>query len=191
MKIDIFILGVLAEHPANQKRIDEIAKFVNLSRWIFYRESDIKKRLDALEENGFINEGDFALECQRRVYSISDEGRKYYRNKLSMFLQSPDLDFQLLILFIIFSSHIPKLEVLNGIELKISKNEESIKRVSILDNKRVEVGNDSFIEAITLESMYRYKNMENEILKKFYNWAKEKKSWTEFLSLNDMWIFRV
>lgn len=191
MKIDIFILGVLAEHPANRKRIDEIADFVNLSKWIFYKEEDMKKALIFLEKKGYINEGNLSVEDRRRIYSISDEGRKFYRNRLSNYLQVNNLDFQLLILFIIFSSHVPKIEVLKGIESKIKYIEESMILISTLDNQRAVNERNSFIEAITLESMYRYKNMELELLKKFYNWAKEKESWTEFLSLNDMWIFRV
>lgn len=190
MELEVFILGIIWEKPKNIKEILDISNFVFLNRWISFDTSELKSYVERLAKIGYLKIDNGSAEFAKRIFSVTEGGKKFYMDYLKEYMIKGEPDMQKLMLFLLFSNHLPKMEVLKGIEEKIGNIQKSLAKITMLGRERREE-QDSYIQRFCMESALRYKQMEMDILKKYLEWAKGKKEWTEFLGLNDIWQFQV
>lgn len=89
--IDLVILGIVLEKPQSAYDIQKDVEYHHLSRWTKISVPSIYRKVLQLNENGYLQsdivKGDrFA---DKTVYSITDKGRKYFKELMTSYASEP------------------------------------------------------------------------------------------------------
>ena len=123
--IDLVILGIVLEKPQSAYDIQKDVEYHHLSRWTKISVPSIYRKVLQLSEKGYLKsnvvKGDrFA---DKAVYSITDEGRKYFNELMSTYASE---SIPLLFDFNVVITNLNKVDKDEALKL-ISKLRESIR----------------------------------------------------------------
>lgn len=121
MILDLFILGCLKEKPLNLDFLIETADFIKLNKWTTYKKELLLDKINTLVELNYISickkqNNHF----EKHQYVSTKTGIVFFRKELEKYIESEEVNMGMLILFLTFSNHFLKEEVLVLIEKKIS-----------------------------------------------------------------------
>ena len=179
MKIDIFILGALNEKSLNLKALLTLADHIKIAKWMNFDREHFIERIEILNNLCFIkNEENNKAPLEKANFSIAELGREYYQTKLKDYLYETEINLGMLVLFITFSNHLSRKELMIILE----------HRIFALKNTIINV--DEQIKETYLSKFYNHNlkatallvNSELQTLEDFLVYAKENEKWNDFLT---------
>lgn len=185
MKLDLFILGCVSEKPSKVKNLLEIAEEIKMNKWLSFSIEKIIERLEILNEMGYITTYDKNDEAvEKKYFSSTELGIEHLHENLKSYIKSNESDMGMIILFLMFSSHLSKLEIISLIEKKIELLKIKIERTFEL-KKVYEEGQVNKIRELSLLTLLNFRKTEISIYEDLLKYAKDHETWSDFLALED------
>lgn len=189
MKLDLFILGCVSEKPIKLKSLLEIAEYIKLNKWLNYTPEKFIERLMALNELGYVkcyeNNGE---PVEKHFYSSTELGVEYLHNNLKTYIKSNEIDMGMIILFLTFSNHLSRAEIIALIEKKIESLKVKLKKTLDMEKNSEETG-DNKMRELSLKALVNFRKSEVLIYEELLYYAKEHEDWNDFLVLKDKWEY--
>lgn len=189
MKLDLFILGCVSEKPVKVKSLLEIADYIRLSKWLSYTTEKLIERLDILNELGYIRTYENKNEAIEKCYfSSTDLGMEYLHNNLKTYIKGNETDMGMIILFLTFSNHLSRLEIIHIIEKKVEVLKHKLEKTIEME-KITESDSDNKIRDLSLKTLINFRKSEISIYEELLHYAKGHDAWNDFLVLKDKWEY--
>ena len=173
MKLDLFILGCVSEKPIKLKSLLEIAEYIKLNKWLNYTPEKFIERLMALNELGYVkcyeNNGE---PVEKHFYSSTELGVEYLHNNLKTYIKSNEIDMGMIILFLTFSNHLSRAEIIALIEKKIESLKVKLKKTLDMEKNSEETG-DNKMRELSLKALVNFRKSEVLIYEELLYYAKE------------------
>ena len=185
MKLDLFILGCVSEKPVKAKSLLEIADYIEFGKWLSYNTDKLIERLDILNELGYIRTFEDKNESIEKCYFSSTElGMEYLHNNLTSYIKSNETDMGMIMLFLTFSNHLSRLEIIHIIEKKLEGLKHKLE-------KATDIGKENKIRDLSLKALKNFRESEIAIYEELLLYAREHDTWNDFLVLKDKWEYTV
>lgn len=189
MKLDLFILGCVSEKPIKAKSLLEIADYIKLGKWLSYNTDKLIERLDILNELGYIRTFEDKNESIEKCYFSSTElGMEYLHNNLTSYIKSNETDMGMIMLFLTFSNHLSRLEIIHIIEKKIEGLKQKLEKTIDMEKENK---TENKIRDLSLKALKNFRESEIAIYEELLSYAKEHDTWNDFLVLKDKWEYTV
>ena len=189
MKLDLFILGCVTEKPIKVKSLLEIAEYVKLNKWLSYTPEKFVERLSSLSELGYVkcyeNNGD---PIEKHFFSSTELGVEYLHSNLKTYIKSNEIDMGMIILFLTFSNHLSRTEIIALIERKLESLSVKLKKTEEMEKNIEEIG-DNKMRELSLKALVNFRKSEVLIYEELLYHAKEHEDWNDFLVLKDQWEY--
>lgn len=189
MKLDLFILGCVSEKPVKVKSLLELAEYIRLNKWLNYTTEKLIERLDILKELGYIrtyeDKNDVIEKC---YFSSTDLGMEYLHNNLKTYIKSNETDMGMIILFLTFSNHLSRLEIIHIIEKKLELLKNKLDKTVEME-KNSELNTENKIRDLSLKTLINFRKSEINIYDELLQYAKGHETWNDFLVLKDRWEY--
>lgn len=180
MKIDIFILGALDEKALNLKHLLVLAEHIKISKWMNFNREHFIERIEILNSLCFIkNEENNDAPLEKANFILTDLGREYYQSKLKEYLFEKEINLGMLVLFITFSNHFSRKELIKILEIRISALKTSLENMK-------EQSKETYMSKFYNQSLKATSSLvhsELKTLEEFLSYAQENKKWNDFLVL--------
>ena len=189
MKLDLFILGCVSEKPIKVKSLLEIAEYVRLNKWLSCTQEKFIERLSALSELGYVkcyeNNGD---PIERHFFSSTELGVEYLHNNLKTYIKSNEIDMGMIILFLTFSNHLSRTEIIALIEKKLESLNIKLKKNIEMEKNSEEI-RDNKMRELSLKALINFRKSEILIYEELLYHAQRNEEWNDFLVLKDQWEY--
>lgn len=189
MKLDLFILGCVSEKPIKVKSLLEIAEYVKLNKWLSYTPEKFVERLSSLSELGYVkcyeNNG---APIEKHFFSSTELGVEYLHSNLKTYIKSNEIDMGMIILFLTFSNHLSRTEIIALIERKLESLSVKLKKTEEMEKNIEEIG-DNKMRELSLKALVNFRKSEVLIYEELLYHAKEHEDWNDFLVLKDQWEY--
>lgn len=120
MILNLFILGCLKEKPLHLDFLLETANFIKLDKWTTYKNDLLLDKLNTLIELNYIKISKEKNHHSEKYHYISTEiGVNYFRKELEKYIESEEVNIGMLLLFLTFSNHFSKEEIILLLDKKI------------------------------------------------------------------------
>jgi hypothetical protein len=191
MKLDLFILGCVAEKPVKLKNLLEIAEYIRLDRWLNYSSILILERIVKLSELNLIKICEQEEEnLEKQLFSSTDEGLVVLQKSLRDFIKDVEIDPSMFVMFLTFSNHLSREEVMNLvlkkiklIDIKIIKTKELIELSKGFEKNK--------IRELSLRSLLSFREAEKIVYMELLSYTKNNLEWSDFLLLEEKWSLLV
>lgn len=189
MKLDLFILGCVSEKPVKVKSLLEIGEYIRLNKWLNYTTEKLIERLDILNELGYIRTYEDKNDSIEKCYfSSTDLGMEYLHNNLKTYIKSNETDMGMIILFLTFSNHLSRLEIIHIIEKKVELLKNKLNKTIGME-KELEINKSNKIRELSLKTLINFRESEINIYEELLEYAKGHETWNDFLVLKDKWEY--
>lgn len=189
MKLDLFILGCVSEKPVKVKSLLEIGEYIRLNKWLNYTTEKLIERLDILNELGYIRTYEDHNDSIEKCYFSSTElGMEYLHNNLKTYIKSNETDMGMIILFLTFSNHLSRLEIIHIIEKKVELLKNKLNKTIFME-KELEINKGNKIRELSLKTLINFRESEINIYEELLEYAKTHDTWNDFLVLKDKWEY--
>lgn len=189
MKLDLFILGCVSEKPVKAKSLLEIADYIKLNKWLSYTTDKLIERLDILNELGYIRTFEDKNETIEKCYFSSTElGMEYLHSNLTSYIRSNETDMGMIMLFLTFSNHLSRLEIIHIIEKKLGILKNKLEKTIEMEK---EIKLENKIRNLSLRTLKNFRESEIVIYEELLSYAKEHDKWNDFLVLRDKWEYSI
>lgn len=163
MRLNIFILGALAETPLSLDSLITLSKKVRINKWTDFSEEILHERIDLLKNTNLLNK----LESNQ-IFVPTEMGYNYYKLQIKSYLREKNINIGMLILSLTFSNHFDSDEFNFLVKKRIEALETSVKN---LDNL-IHAEYLSNVYNLCLNSFLLLANNEITILKLFLSYEK-------------------
>lgn len=189
MKLDLFILGCVSEKPIKVKSLLEIAEYIKLNKWLNYTPEKFLEKLSSLSELGYVKcyeNNDDPIE--KHFFSSTELGEEYLHKNLKAYIKSNEIDMGMIILFLTFSNHLSRTEIIPLIERKLENLNTKLRKTEEMEKSVEEIG-DNKMRELSLKALVNFRKSEVLIYEELLHHAKKNEDWNDFLVLKDQWEY--
>ena len=191
-RLDLFVLGSLNRQPMHGYKIIGYFEKRGIEMWTRVKTPSVYKTLQRLEKKGFIT-GEMKQESNnppRKVFTITNEGKKYFMELLHSFLWGKDRDHTPMDFWNAFRfvrKNITRTEFLEIIKNREEKLEQMEMKMKERHQQAVECGDMPefpFFAKIMHESMRKMKALELDTIEQIKKAALLTKNKEDFKEVN-------
>ena len=127
MRLNIFILGALAETPLSLDSLITLSKKVRINKWMDFSEEILYERINLLKNTNLLNKSE-----NNQNFIPTEMGYSYYKFQIKSYLTEKNINIGMLILSLTFSNHSDSNEFDFLVKKRIQALETSVENISTL-----------------------------------------------------------
>lgn len=127
MRLNIFILGALAETPLSLDSLITLSKKVRINKWMDFSEEILYERINLLKNTNLLNKSE-----NNQNFIPTEMGYSYYKFQIKSYLTEKNINIGMLILSLTFSNHFDSNEFNFLVKKRIEALETSVENISTL-----------------------------------------------------------
>ena len=127
---------------------------------------------------------------EKQLFSSTDEGLVVLQKSLRDFIKDVEIDPSMFVMFLTFSNHLSREEVMNLvlkkiklIDIKIIKTKELIELSKDFEKNK--------IRELSLKSLLSFREAEKTVYMELLSYTKNNLEWSDFLLLEEKWSMLV